>query len=75
MCEGLMDEGTAGPALCLHLSQDVSEEVAYLLTTCQLARRGHPIWTFHSVGEAEVKDAISDRILSCVLMLVFQLVW
>lgn len=30
MCEGLMDEGAAGPSLCLRLSQDVSEELAYL---------------------------------------------
>lgn len=30
MCEGLMDEGAADLTLCLRLSQDVSEELAYL---------------------------------------------
>lgn len=30
MCEGLMDEGAAGLTLCLCLSQDVTEELAYL---------------------------------------------
>lgn len=30
MCEGLMDEGAAELTLCLHLSQDMSDELAYL---------------------------------------------
>lgn len=30
ICEALMDEGTADLTLCLRLSQDVSEEPAYL---------------------------------------------
>lgn len=40
MCEGLMDEGAADLTLCL---QDVSEELAYLLTVRPLAKQGRPV--------------------------------
>lgn len=46
MPEGLMDEGAAGPALCLHLSQGVSEEVTFLWQCVSLKA----VWTVYNTS-------------------------
>lgn len=42
MCEGLMDEGAAGPTLCLHPVTRHDRKASLSVTARQPATRGHP---------------------------------